>query len=435
MLSGADSALSVPRPRFPRRRDGAGLGTHRRILTRHSGQRASDLRAGRLSRSRSVTTLTPARSTRPLPTRAAVAFHLGGLSSRLTYKRKQPLGTCARRVAGSCRSNRIVKISGRSFDAIASGALIGAASCGMESWSTGKAACFDRDDRRSGASARRDRADPRARAPKLVYAGGNSQVQHSNINRRSDQHEVDKQAEHRVLLTGTTSGGVKPRAAWRSAVLRGAPTPRTDGPRRRRPEKLLNFNVEAECIAQPIGVTTQIDTLQIAPVTVAVLTAYLAVSGSGELMSLAARRAKCKPAHGDDAGDSGRHRSVTKRRYLDDVAGGHDEEDARGAEHPAAVVSGGRMATPIPVGKFTVPDLIASDQRSRRCWSRSRWATRRWRGVPAQLGLYAAPLGLVGYARCSADLVCCVFGGAGSVARGLGERRRARLSRTTRTRP
>ena len=38
------------------------------------------------------------------------------------------------------------------------------------------------------------------------------------------------------------------------------------------------------------ALTTQIGTLQIAPVAVAVLTAYLAVSGSGALMSLARRR-------------------------------------------------------------------------------------------------------------------------------------------------
>ena len=43
------------------------------------------------------------------------------------------------------------------------------------------------------------------------------------------------------------------------------------------------------------ALTTQIGTLQIAPVAVAVLTAYLAVSGSGVLMSLASRRGK--PTH------------------------------------------------------------------------------------------------------------------------------------------
>ena len=43
------------------------------------------------------------------------------------------------------------------------------------------------------------------------------------------------------------------------------------------------------------ALTTQIGTLQIAPVAVAVLTAYLAVSGSGALMSLARKRGK--PAH------------------------------------------------------------------------------------------------------------------------------------------
>ena len=40
------------------------------------------------------------------------------------------------------------------------------------------------------------------------------------------------------------------------------------------------------------ALTTQIGTLQIAPVAVAVLTAYLAVSGSGVLMSLARKRGK-----------------------------------------------------------------------------------------------------------------------------------------------
>ena len=39
------------------------------------------------------------------------------------------------------------------------------------------------------------------------------------------------------------------------------------------------------------ALTTQIGTLQIAPVAVAVLTAYLAISGSGVLMSLARRQA------------------------------------------------------------------------------------------------------------------------------------------------
>ena len=44
------------------------------------------------------------------------------------------------------------------------------------------------------------------------------------------------------------------------------------------------------------ALTTQIGTLQIAPVAVAVLTAYLAVSGSGVLMSLARKRSKPAPA-------------------------------------------------------------------------------------------------------------------------------------------
>ena len=43
------------------------------------------------------------------------------------------------------------------------------------------------------------------------------------------------------------------------------------------------------------ALTTQIGTLQIAPVAIAVLTAYLAVSGSGALMALARKRGK--PAH------------------------------------------------------------------------------------------------------------------------------------------
>ena len=44
------------------------------------------------------------------------------------------------------------------------------------------------------------------------------------------------------------------------------------------------------------ALTTQIGTLQIAPVAVAVLTSYLAVSGSGELMSLARKRDKSSGA-------------------------------------------------------------------------------------------------------------------------------------------
>ena len=44
------------------------------------------------------------------------------------------------------------------------------------------------------------------------------------------------------------------------------------------------------------ALTTQIGTLQMAPVAVAVLTAYLAVSGSGLLMSLARKRGKPAPA-------------------------------------------------------------------------------------------------------------------------------------------
>ena len=56
------------------------------------------------------------------------------------------------------------------------------------------------------------------------------------------------------------------------------------------------------------ALTTQIGTLQIAPVAVAVLTAYLAVSGSGELMSLARKRSS--QACDDSAAQS--HREGTK---------------------------------------------------------------------------------------------------------------------------
>jgi hypothetical protein len=44
------------------------------------------------------------------------------------------------------------------------------------------------------------------------------------------------------------------------------------------------------------AITTQIGTLQIAPVAIAVLTAYLAVSGSGLLIALARKRGKPTPA-------------------------------------------------------------------------------------------------------------------------------------------
>jgi hypothetical protein len=52
------------------------------------------------------------------------------------------------------------------------------------------------------------------------------------------------------------------------------------------------------------ALTTQIGTLQIAPVAVAVLTAYLAVSGSGVLMSMARKRGKqaTSPPLSHDAG-------------------------------------------------------------------------------------------------------------------------------------
>jgi chloride channel protein, CIC family len=44
-----------------------------------------------------------------------------------------------------------------------------------------------------------------------------------------------------------------------------------------------------------VALTTQIGTLQITPVAIAVLTAYLAVSGSGVLMALARRGRKPAP--------------------------------------------------------------------------------------------------------------------------------------------
>ena len=53
------------------------------------------------------------------------------------------------------------------------------------------------------------------------------------------------------------------------------------------------------------ALTTQIGTLQIAPVAIAVLTAYLAVSGSGALMALAKRAGKATPSKGQ----SGTHSS------------------------------------------------------------------------------------------------------------------------------
>ena len=63
--------------------------------------------------------------------------------------------------------------------------------------------------------------------------------------------------------------------------------------------------------------TTQIGTLQIAPVTVAVLTAYLAVSGSGELMSPRAQARKASSLACDDIGRFGLGPTVTKRRSLE----------------------------------------------------------------------------------------------------------------------
>jgi hypothetical protein len=44
------------------------------------------------------------------------------------------------------------------------------------------------------------------------------------------------------------------------------------------------------------ALTTQIGTLQLAPVAIAVLTAYLAVSGSGVLQALARRSRKTRPS-------------------------------------------------------------------------------------------------------------------------------------------
>ncbi len=55
------------------------------------------------------------------------------------------------------------------------------------------------------------------------------------------------------------------------------------------------------------ALTTQVGTLQIAPVVVAVLTAYLAVSGSGVLMSLARKRGKARPRRREVLSAAGRN--------------------------------------------------------------------------------------------------------------------------------
>ena len=65
-------------------------------------------------------------------------------------------------------------------------------------------------------------------------------------------------------------------------------------------------------------------------------------------------------------------------------------------------------------GKFTVPDLIAAISVAALLIPESMgYAT--VAGVPAQLGLYAAPLGLIGYALFGGSRLL-VFGAAGSVA-------------------
>ena len=85
------------------------------------------------------------------------------------------------------------------------------------------------------------------------------------------------------------------------------------------------------------ALTTQIGTLQIAPVAVAVLTAYLAVSGSGVLMSLARKAGQARAC--DDVGRFGLRRSVTKRRHSNDIAGDHLRGSPR---RPARCSSGSR---------------------------------------------------------------------------------------------
>ena len=70
------------------------------------------------------------------------------------------------------------------------------------------------------------------------------------------------------------------------------------------------------------ALTTQIGTVQIAPVAIAVLTAYLAISGTGTLMALAKRARKPAAAGANTAtesaprGSHSRHQSPTPRRLL-----------------------------------------------------------------------------------------------------------------------
>jgi hypothetical protein len=51
-----------------------------------------------------------------------------------------------------------------------------------------------------------------------------------------------------------------------------------------------------------VALTTQIGTLQLAPVAIAVLTAYLTVAGSGALMTLARKGQKAAPSVSQGAG-------------------------------------------------------------------------------------------------------------------------------------
>ena len=72
------------------------------------------------------------------------------------------------------------------------------------------------------------------------------------------------------------------------------------------------------------------------------------------------------------------------------------------------------MATRYRWGKFTVPDLIAAISVAALLIPESMgYAT--VAGVPVQIGLYAAPLGLIGYALFGGSRLL-VFGAAGSVA-------------------
>lgn len=74
-----------------------------------------------------------------------------------------------------------------------------------------------------------------------------------------------------------------------------------------------------------------------------------------------------------------------------------NEPEARGAQHPAAVVPGRFVVASIPVGEFTWADLVATVSVAALLVPESMgYAT--VAGVPAQIGLYATPLALVGYA-------------------------------------